>query len=127
MFGGAKPTSPVVQAKFNELRQDLALLFDLKRLQAEALYEIQVLKEQKGFLTGLEPSFTSMDLFKPNKREVYNAVQDDIGRNEELVSVDPPEEEEEEIDEDFADENDDDDDDDDNAGSQDEDGDGDYQ
>lgn len=55
----------MVRTRHSELKADLCLLFELQRIQAEALYELQgrsffrssltyslVLKEQKALLTG---------------------------------------------------------------------------
>lgn len=47
-----KPTAVEATAKYNNLRHNICLLFEMQKIQAEALYELQVLKGQQDLLQG---------------------------------------------------------------------------
>jgi DNA methyltransferase 1-associated protein 1 len=56
--------------KYNSIRSDLCILMELQRIQAEALYELQVLKGHKAILTNSDIPVVTIDSFLPDANEL---------------------------------------------------------
>lgn len=55
--------------KYSDMRSDICILLELQRIEAEALYELQVLKGHKAMLSNSDIPIVSIDPFLPDINE----------------------------------------------------------
>jgi len=83
-LGIQKPNASDLSAmqKYNEIRSEICILFELQRIQSESLYELQVLKGHQAILTNSDIPIVSVDSFLPSATE-FSLMPTTFGANEE--------------------------------------------
>jgi len=60
------PSDSAGLQKYSDMRSDICILLELQRIEAEALYELQVLKGHKAMLSNTDIPIVSIDPFLPD-------------------------------------------------------------